>query len=68
MKRPFFIMIHNQRGDCVMPMTDADNNDEVAMFETVEEATEAAHSHHMCTAFGWDLFQAGCGIDGGDPL
>ncbi len=66
MKKPFFIMIHHQRGEGVMPMTDGD--DHVAMFETVDEATEAANGCDAATAFGWDLFQAGCGIDGGDAL
>lgn len=68
MEKPFFIMIHNQRGTAVMPMTDAEKDDEVAMFETVHEATEAANNHDMCIAFGWDLFQAGCGIDGSDGM
>ncbi len=67
MNKPYFIMIHNQRGTAVLPMT-CEEGEEVAMFGTIDEATEAANTHDMCIAFGWDLFQVGCGIDGGDGL
>lgn len=66
MKKPFFIMLHKPRGNGVTPMTDDD--DGIAMFATVEEATEAAHNSDYATAYGWDLFQAGCGIDGQEGI
>lgn len=58
-------MIHNQRGTAVIPLT---LEDEVAMFETQEEAMEAAYNNDMAVAFGFDLFMAGNGIDGGDGI
>lgn len=66
LEKPYFIMLHHQRGGGVTPLMDKDDN--VAMFATVEEATDAASSQIMAQAFGWDLFAVGGGIDGGDGL
>jgi len=62
----FFVMIHAQGGQCVIPLTEEDG--EVAMFEDVDSATSAAWDNDMAASFGYDIFQMGHGVDGGDGI
>ena len=58
MDKDFFIMINSQNNEYIIPMTD--NNNEVALFETYNEAKEIADDHPMCDAFGYEIFRRGC--------
>lgn len=57
----FFVMIHTQRGNAVTPLT---RGGEVAMFDSQQEALEAANFNDMASCFGFDVFQMGCGCEG----
>jgi hypothetical protein len=66
MNKPYFVMVHNQRGTAVLPMVE--ESGEVSMFASVTEAVDAANENDMAIAFGYDVFMAGAGIDGGDGI
>ena len=54
----YFVML-NCTGGRITPMTDSDDN--VAMFETIEEANEAARDNMLGEAYGFEVFCKGCG-------
>lgn len=54
-------MLWNQKCTLLVPMTE--ENGELAMFLTEEEAFAAGKENHMGKHFGFDVFEAGCGID-----
>jgi hypothetical protein len=56
----FFIMMNNQSGTTIMPITDGE--DDVMLFETEEEAREMAEEHHFCNKFGFEIFERGTGV------
>lgn len=56
----FFIMMNNQNGTTIMPIVNED--EEVMLFETEEEAREIAGEHYFCKAFGYEIFERGTGI------
>lgn len=61
MEKPYFVMLWNQKCTLLVPMTE--ENGELAMFLTEEEAFAAGKENHMGKHFGFDVFEAGCGID-----
>ena len=62
-------MLWNQRGTSLIPMmVDDYGEDKLAMFATVGEAMEAANATPIGEAFGFDVFEAGNGVEGQDPL
>lgn len=66
MKERFFVMLHSQRGDRVLPLVE--ENGEVCMFDSTSDAVEAANENDFAVAFGFDVFQMFCGIDGQGAL
>ncbi len=54
----FFAVIHVPKGK-VMPIVD--ENDNVVMFDTLEDAIEVVAGHPPAEAFGYDIFQKGKG-------
>lgn len=59
--RPYFVMIHSQSGDRVLPLVDSEG--EVVMFGSTAEAADAAEQNPMACAFGWDVFMVGGGSE-----
>ena len=64
MDKPFFIMMYNQKGTVAMPITDSDNDDQVAFYATEEEALDAMDGHIYAEAFGFEIFEMGTGVSG----
>ena len=64
MDKPFFIMMYNQKGTVAMPITDSDNDDQVAFYATEEEALDAAEAYGWSHIFGFEIFEMGTGVSG----
>ncbi|MFG0448354.1 hypothetical protein [Vibrio sp. YQ_11] len=65
-KGDFFVMLTTQNGDYtpMMLCTDiATNEAELAKFETEQEAGEAARGTVLGEAFGYEIFEMGCGTN-----
>lgn len=60
MKNRFFIMMSSQNGDYVLPIVDDD--EEVMLFETEEDARRCGDDHSFCQAFGYEVFERGAGL------
>lgn len=58
----YFIMMNSHKGDYIMPIVD--DNGDVVLYETEEEAIEIADNHYYCKAFGYEVFERGTGIVG----
>lgn len=56
MKKPYFIMLYNPSGEGASPMTDDEDFDEVAFFETEEEALDAGNKSKYAQAVGYEIF------------
>lgn len=56
----YFVMLNHQNGK-IMPLISADSDDDIAMFETLEEANEACNRNLLGAAFGFEVFCRGCG-------
>jgi len=54
----FFIML-NLPGGKIVPLTDDDET--AALYETEQEARDIAKEHQACSAYGFEIFQRGCG-------
>jgi len=54
----YFVMLNCQRGG-ITPMVD--ENGDVEMFESFEEAKEVAEDNLLGMAFGFEVFCLGCG-------
>lgn len=54
----FFIMINHPNGE-IVPMMRTD--DDIAMFNSVEEAHAMAGGHGMCQSYGYEIFKRGSG-------
>lgn len=54
----FFVMLTTQSGGCTPLMT---CDDEFATFETEDAARKAAESSLLGDAFGYEVFERGCG-------
>lgn len=52
----WFVMMYNQKGNCVMPLMDGD---EVALFETEGLANDAARNNPFAKAFGFQSYEVG---------
>jgi hypothetical protein len=67
--KPYFVMLWNQHGTALIPMMMDDyGTEKLAMFSTVDKAVEAARATAIGEAFGFDVFEAGNGVEGQDPL
>lgn len=60
MKKEFFVMLNTQNGG-ITPLVSGERED-LATFDTVEEAEEAAKSSSFGDAFGFEVFQTGYGV------
>lgn len=58
MDKPYFVILHCQRG-AVAPMVD-ENND-LAMYSTVEEACSDARQNPLGAHFGFEVHEVGAG-------
>jgi hypothetical protein len=56
----YFVMLNHQNGQ-IMPLISAGSDDEIAMFETAEEANEAGNRNLLGAAFGFEVFCRGYG-------
>jgi len=61
MYKPFFVMLWNQKSTLLVPMTEEDG--ELSMYQTAEEAHTAGEENHMGKHFGFDVFEAGEGVE-----
>lgn len=59
MDKPYFVMLHNQRHDRLVPMADPEG--ELYMYATREEAAEAATRTWFGEHFGFEVFREGGG-------
>jgi len=59
MKKEFFVMLNTQDGG-ITPLVD--DKEDLATFDTVEEATKGAKSSILGDAFGYEVFQTGYGV------
>jgi len=55
----FFIMMNSQDGKKIMPIIDEE--DEVCLYETYDEAKQLADNHHAASHFGYEIFERGNG-------
>lgn len=60
MDKDFFVILNTQCGG-IAPMTDAET-DELATYETKEAADDAARNCVLGDAFGFEVFERGCGV------
>jgi len=58
MLKPYFVMLHCQNGG-IAPMTQED--DEIATYDSFEEACKAAEDNLLGSIFGYEVFQRGWG-------
>jgi len=58
--KEYFVMIRDQHGSAMIMMAD---EDEVAFFETFEEADEAGAENLMAKACGHEVFRLGSGCE-----
>lgn len=59
MSKDFFVMLFTQKGG-ITPLME--NDDDIAVFETEEEAREAANRNSLGVWFGFEIFERGTGI------
>jgi hypothetical protein len=59
MDETYFVMIHNQKGNKILPLVD--ENDEVCMFGSIKTADHTAKRNIAAQAFGYEIFRVGCG-------
>lgn len=62
MSKDFFIMLHSQSGDKVLPIVD--ENENVVLYESEEEAINAMKGHLYAESFGFEVFELGTGTFG----
>jgi hypothetical protein len=55
----FFIMMNSQDGKRIMPVVDEE--EEVCLFDTYDEAKKLGDGHHAASHFGFEIFQRGNG-------
>jgi hypothetical protein len=55
----FFVMMNSQKGNYIMPLVDEDQ--EVALWPTLEEAKAAVKGNPYAEAFGYEIFERGTG-------
>jgi hypothetical protein len=55
----YFIMMNSQSGKDIMPLVRED--EEVELFDTLDEAQECAKEHVCCQCFGYEIFERGAG-------
>jgi hypothetical protein len=58
MKKQYFIMMNLNGG--ITPIVG--DNEEVKIFDTLEDAKGVAEGHPPCQAFGYEIFERGRGI------
>lgn len=60
MEKPFFVMMWNQAGDRIVPLTTGD--DEIMQYASAEEAKADMSDHPFAQAMGFEVFEMGCGL------
>lgn len=60
LEKPYFVMLYNQKGDRVVPLTD--DNGEVRMFADEDDAYKTANVTFYGSNFGFDIFEMGNGL------
>ena len=55
---PFFVILHHPSGG-ILPMID--EYDELALYETFDEAADAAENNILGQNIGYEIFEAGWG-------
>lgn len=58
----FIVIIHTT------PPCPLRHGGEMAVFSSDTAAMDAANDNDLANSQGFDVFELGCGIDGGDPL
>ncbi len=61
MKKPYFIMMYNQKGDIAMPIVEG-QDEEVKFFETKTAARKLADDHYFAPKFGYEIFSMDEGL------
>jgi len=61
MENNFFVMLRTQSGSFT-PMTDKDDEGQIAKFATKEAARAAAVTNVLGTYFGYEVFEMGTGF------
>lgn len=59
--KPYFVMLYTSADVGYVPMIDGDDND-LAMYDTEDEARSAAQNTSLGEAFGYEIFQMGEGV------
>jgi hypothetical protein len=59
MSKDYFIMLNSHDGESIMPITD--DEDDVQLYETEEDAIEAMRGHPYAEAYGFEIFKRGDG-------
>ena len=59
MIREFFVMLYTQNGSYTPMM---ENDEDMAKYETIDDARAAAENSMLGSAFGYEVFQIGCGV------
>ncbi|MBQ4879666.1 hypothetical protein J8M21_20825 [Pseudoalteromonas luteoviolacea] len=57
----FFVMLTTQAGDYT-PLVNSENEPDIARFETKEAAEAGAQNSVLGSAFGFEVFEIGCGL------
>lgn len=65
MEKPYFVMLLNQDGSRLIPMLSADDDGQLAMFGTVDEAELFGKNNPLGKAFGYEVHESGMGIVSG---
>lgn len=52
-------MLNSQNGQWIFPIVDEE--DDVMLFETFDDAKKLADDHMACQAFGYEIFERGDG-------
>ena len=58
MRKDFFVMLNHPSGG-IVPMVD--ENEDLATYDTEEDARDAANNSFLGDACGFEIFKRGCG-------
>ena len=59
MQKDFFVMLNHQNGG-IVPMTDKEGD--LVTYDSEEDARQAANTTILGEAFGYEVFERGCGV------
>jgi len=60
MNKPYFVILNCSNGG-ITPLVTGDLHEELATFDSEDEAAEAARNNTLGNFFGFEVFCAGCG-------